>query len=53
MTEKKIYAFLDVYPGLPRKDILGLEMSDEKDWKIKDNLAEHLLIEQDGRLKNL
>jgi len=48
MLNKKIYAFLDVYPGLPRKDILGLEMDDQKDWKIRNLLEEHLLTYRAG-----
>ena len=48
MNEKKVFAFLDVYPGLPRKDVLGLEMECEKDWKIRDNLKEHLLTYRAG-----
>lgn len=48
MLNKKIYAFLDVYPGLPRKDILGIEMQGEKDWKIKDFLKEHVLTYRAG-----
>jgi len=48
MTEKRIYAFLDVYPGLPRKDVLGLEMNNEKEWKIRENLPTHLLTYRAG-----
>ena len=48
MLNKKIYAFLDVYPGLPRKDVLGIEMTDQKDWKIKELLKEHVLTYRSG-----
>ncbi len=36
MSTGGIYAYLDVYPGLPRKDILGVEMKDKNDWKINN-----------------
>ncbi len=48
MLKKKIFAYLDVYPGLPRKDILGLPMGDIKDWKIKNLLPEHILAYRAG-----
>lgn len=48
MLEKKIFAFLDVYPGLPRKDILGIEMEDQKDWKIREHLKEHVMTYRAG-----
>lgn len=48
MIEKKIFVSLDVYPGLPRKDILGLKIENEKDWKIKNILPEHLLTYRSG-----
>ena len=38
MEKGEIVAYLDVYPGLPRKDILGLPMVDKDDWKLKDAL---------------
>ena len=48
MTGKKVYSFLDVYPGLPRKDILGLEMDDASDWKLREILKEHVLSYRAG-----
>ncbi|MDD5251124.1 MAG: NAD(P)-dependent oxidoreductase [Patescibacteria group bacterium] len=41
-------AFLDVYPGLPRKDILGLEMEDKSAWKIKSDLPNHVFGYRSG-----
>ncbi len=34
MVKGEVLAYLDVYPGLPRKDILGLAIEDKTDWKI-------------------
>ena len=33
---------------MPRKDILSLEMDDQKDWKIRNLLEEHLLTYRAG-----
>ncbi|HCC83507.1 TPA: hypothetical protein DEP96_01505 [Candidatus Uhrbacteria bacterium] len=48
MTKKEIFAYLDVYPGLPRKDILGLPMTDKKDWKLHKELANNVLAYRAG-----
>lgn len=48
MTTNEIYVYLDVYPGLPRKDILGLPMTDRTDWKLRDLLPEHVLAYRAG-----
>ncbi len=48
MLKKHVYAYLDVYSGLPRKDVLGLPMKDLKDWKIKNLLPDHVLAYRAG-----
>ncbi|MBT4723086.1 hypothetical protein HN958_03210 [Candidatus Falkowbacteria bacterium] len=48
MLRNEIFAYLDVYPGLPRKDILGMEMNDKTDWKIKKELSNHVLAYRVG-----
>lgn len=48
LIKDEVIAFLDVYPGLPRKDILGLPMIDKTDWKIKDTLARNLFAYRAG-----
>ncbi len=48
MLKKEIFAYLDVYPGLPRKDILGLPMADKADWKIKNTLSESVIAYRAG-----
>lgn len=32
--KNEIFTYLDVYPGLPRKDILGIAMRNKADWKL-------------------
>lgn len=48
MMEKEVFAYLDVYPGLPRKDILGLPMADKADWKVKNALSESVIAYRAG-----
>jgi len=48
MLKDEVLAYLDVYPGLPRKDILGIEMNDKTDWKIKNVLPHHILAYRAG-----
>jgi lactate dehydrogenase-like 2-hydroxyacid dehydrogenase len=48
MVNHEIFAYLDVYPGLPRKDIMGLKMKDNADWKIKKELSNHVLAYRVG-----
>lgn len=48
MMNKEIYAYLDVYPGLPRKDILGMPMADKTDWKIKKELSNNVIAYRAG-----
>ncbi|OHA60150.1 MAG: hypothetical protein A2589_00525 [Candidatus Vogelbacteria bacterium RIFOXYD1_FULL_46_19] len=48
MINNNILAFLDVYPGLPRKDILGLPIRDKTDWKISHELSNHILTYRAG-----
>ncbi len=48
MVRNEIFAYLDVYPGLPRKDILGLPMTDKKDWKLHKVLANNVLAYRAG-----
>lgn len=44
----EVYTYLDVYPGLPRKDILGLSMTDKSDWKIHKELSNNVLAYRAG-----
>ncbi len=48
MLNEEIYAFLDVYPGLPRKDVLGMEMKEKKDWKIQKELPKSVISYRSG-----
>ena len=48
MLAGEIFAYLDVYPGLPRKDILGMPMNDKTDWKIHKELANNVLAYRAG-----
>jgi lactate dehydrogenase-like 2-hydroxyacid dehydrogenase len=48
MLNNEIFAYLDVYPGLPRKDILGIPMKDKSDWKIHKILANNVLAYRTG-----
>jgi len=48
MQQKHLLAYLDVYPGLPQKNVLGLPMVSKTDWKLKDALAEHVLAYRAG-----
>lgn len=48
MIAGEVYAYLDVYPGLPRKDILGLPMTDRADWKIHKELSNNVLAYRAG-----
>lgn len=48
MLAGEIFAYLDVYPGLPRKDILGMPMKDKTDWKIHKELANNVLAYRAG-----
>lgn len=48
MVDTEIYAYLDVYPGLPRKDILGIPMTDKTDWKIKKGLSNNVIAYRAG-----
>lgn len=47
MKSHKIFASLDVYPGLATKDVLGLS-KDLNDWKIKTALSNCLLTYRAG-----
>lgn len=44
----EITAYLDVYPGLPRKDVLGIPMADSKDWKLHGALPKCVLAYRAG-----
>jgi lactate dehydrogenase-like 2-hydroxyacid dehydrogenase len=44
----ELNAYLDVYPGLPRKDILGLPMEGTADWKLKKSLPNCVLAYRAG-----
>jgi lactate dehydrogenase-like 2-hydroxyacid dehydrogenase len=48
MVDGETFAFLDVYPGLPRKDILGMPTKDKTDWKIHKGLANNVLAYRAG-----
>lgn len=48
MIDGEVFAYLDVYPGLPRKDVLGMPMVDKKDWKIHKELPNNLLAYRAG-----
>lgn len=48
MTKNEVFAFLDVYAGLPRKDIIGLPMVDKTDWKVHKELANHVIAYRSG-----
>ncbi len=48
MVRGEIHGFLDVYPGLPRKDVLGLPMIDKSDWKLHKALANCVLAYRAG-----
>ncbi|MEI7511961.1 MAG: NAD(P)-dependent oxidoreductase [Candidatus Uhrbacteria bacterium] len=48
METGEINTYLDVYPGLPRKDILGLPMKDKTDWKLHDTLANNVFAYRAG-----
>jgi lactate dehydrogenase-like 2-hydroxyacid dehydrogenase len=48
MLNGEVFAFLDVYPGLPRKDVLGMTLADKKDWKIRQELPNHVLAYRAG-----
>jgi len=48
MLNNEVLTYLDVYPGLPRKDILGLPMKDKKDWKLHQELSQHVLAYRAG-----
>lgn len=48
MMRSELFAYLDVYPGLPRKDILGLPMTDKSDWKLHRTLANCVLAYRAG-----
>lgn len=48
MLAGEIFAYLDVYPGLPRKDILGMHMKDKTDWKIHKELSNNVLAYRAG-----
>lgn len=48
MMDGEVFAYLDVYPGLPRKDILGMPMKDKADWKIHKELANNVLAYRAG-----
>ena len=48
MSNREIFAYLDVYPGLPRKDILGMPMKDKTDWKIHKELSNNVLAYRAG-----
>jgi lactate dehydrogenase-like 2-hydroxyacid dehydrogenase len=48
MINKQTFSYLDVYQGLPRKDILGLPMTDKTDWKLKKELDNNVLAYRAG-----
>lgn len=48
MQNDEVFAYLDVYPGLPRKDILGMEMENKSDWKIRKALPNHIIAYRAG-----
>ena len=48
MLNNEIFTYLDVYPGLPRKDILGIPMKDKSAWKIHKILANNVLAYRAG-----
>ncbi len=48
MQNGEIFAYFDVYPGLPRKDILGLHMENNTDWKIHDELSNNVIAYRAG-----
>lgn len=48
MLKNEVYAFLDVCPGLPRKDVLGIPMEEAADWKLKQTLPKHVLAYRAG-----
>lgn len=47
MEKNEVLAFLDVYPGLPRLDVLGVPLRDDG-WKIKQSLSAHVLAYRAG-----
>jgi len=48
MLKNEIISYLDVYPGLPRKDILGLPMADKTDWKLHKELSNNVFAYRAG-----
>ncbi len=48
MASGEVNAYLDVYPGLPRKDILGLPMNNASDWKLRLALPKSVLAYRAG-----
>ncbi|MFO0702524.1 MAG: NAD(P)-dependent oxidoreductase [Candidatus Andersenbacteria bacterium] len=48
LSANHVLAYLDVYPGLPRKDVFGLPMEDKADWKLKAALPRHVLAYRAG-----
>lgn len=48
MLAGEVFAYLDVYPGLPRKDVLGIPMEDKTDWKIHKELSNNVLAYRAG-----
>jgi lactate dehydrogenase-like 2-hydroxyacid dehydrogenase len=48
MLAGEVFAYLDVYPGLPRKDVLGIPMADKTDWKIHKELSNNVLAYRAG-----
>jgi len=48
MLKNEIFAYLDVYPGLPKKDILGIPMQDKLDWKLHNILSNNVLAYRAG-----
>jgi len=48
MLRGEISVYLDVYPGLPRKEILGLPMEDAVDWKLKKSFPRSVLAYRAG-----
>ncbi len=48
MLDGEVFAYLDVYPGLPRKDVLGMPMKDKTDWKIHNELSNNVLAYRAG-----
>lgn len=48
MLATETFAYLDVYPGLPRKDVLGMPMADKTDWKIHKELQNNVLAYRAG-----